>query len=49
MSFRLVKELAENECITETLKATDQMEWVQWINTVRETATEIGNHDLIYA
>lgn len=49
MFFRLVKELAENEGIAETLKATDQMEWVQWMNAVRETATEIVNHDLIYA
>ena len=49
MFFRLVKELAENEGIAETLKATDQMEWVQWMNAIRETATEIVNHDLIYA
>ena len=49
MFFRLVKELAEKESITEKLKATDQMEWVRRMNAVRETATEIINHDLIYA
>ena len=49
MFFRLVKELAEKESITETLKASDQMEWVRRMNAVRETATEIINHDLIYA
>lgn len=49
MFFRLVKELAEKEGVTETLKATDQMEWVQRMNAVRETATEIVNNDLIYA
>ena len=49
MFLRLTKELAEKDGITETLKATDQMEWVQRMNAVRETATEIINHDLIYA
>jgi len=49
MFFRLVKDLAEKESITEKLKATDQMEWVRRMNAVRETATEIINHDLIYA
>ena len=49
MFFRLVKELAEKESITEKLKATGQMEWVRRMNAVRETATEIINHDLIYA
>ena len=49
MFFRLVNELAEKEGITETLKAEDQMLWVQRMNAVRETATEIVNNDLIYA
>ena len=49
MFFRLVKELAEKEDITETLKAKDQMLWVRRMNTVREMATEIVNNDLIYA
>ena len=48
MFFQLVKELSEKEGITETLKATDQMEWVQRMNSVRETATEIVNNELIY-
>lgn len=43
MFSQLVKELTEKEGITETLKATDQMEWVQRMNSVRETATEIVN------
>lgn len=46
---QLVKQLAERECITETLKAENQMLWVQRMNSVQETATEIVNHDLIYA
>ena len=48
MLFRLVMELAEKEGITETLKATDQMAWVGAMNNIRNTATEIVNHDLIY-
>ena len=49
MFFRLVKKLAEKEGITETLKAENQMLWVQRMNAVRETATEIINNDLINA
>ena len=48
MLLRLEKELAEKDGITETLKATDQMKWVQRMNAVWETATEIVNNDLIY-
>ena len=48
MFSRLVKELAEKEGVTESLKAENQMLWVQRMNAVRETATEIVNHDLIY-
>jgi len=47
--FRLVKELAEKDGITETLKAKDHMLWVYRMNAVWETATEIINNDLIYA
>lgn len=49
MFFRLVNELAEKKGITETLKAENQMLWVQWMNAVRKTATEIVNNELIYA
>ena len=48
MFSRLVKELAEKDGITEHLKAADQMEWVQRMNAVRETAMEIVNQELIY-
>ena len=49
MFFRLIKEFAEKEDITEALKAENQMLWVQRMNAVRETATEIVNNELIYA
>ena len=47
--LRLVEELAEKEDITETLKAEDQMLWVQRMNSVQETAMEIVNNNLIYS
>ncbi len=46
---RLVKELAEKENITEELKATDMMLWVQKMNNIRNRATEIVNIELIYS
>ena len=48
MFLRLVKELAEKENVTEDLKATDQMLWVQKMNNIRNRATEIVNAELIY-
>ena len=48
MFFRLVNELAEKEDITETLKAENQMLWVQRMNAVRAMTTEIVNNELIY-
>ena len=48
MFLRLVKEFAEKEGVTEELKATDQMLWVQRMNNIRNRATEIVNAELIY-
>ena len=48
MRFRLVKELAEKENVTEQLKSTDQMLWVQKMNNIRNCVTEIINNDIIY-
>ena len=48
MFLRLVKELAEQENVTEELKATDQMLWVQKINNIRNRATEIVNAEIIF-
>lgn len=48
MFLRLVKGLAEKENVTEELKATDQMLWVQKMNNIRNRATEILNSELIY-
>lgn len=48
MFFRLVKQLAEKEGVTEQLKAEKQMLWVQRMNNIRKRATEIVNAELIY-
>ena len=37
-----------DEGVTEHLKAENQMEWVQRMNSIRNRATEIVNHELIY-
>lgn len=44
----LVKQLAKQEGVTEKLKATDMMLWVQKMNNIRNRATEIVNADIIY-
>ena len=49
MFFRLVKELAQKDGITEVLKATDQMEWVRRMNAVRKIAEETVYIELIYS
>ena len=44
----LVKQLVEQEGVTEKLKATDTMLWVQKMNNIRNRATEIANTEMIY-
>lgn len=46
--LRLVKELAEKENVTEKLKSTDMMLWVQKMNNIHNSATEIVNERIIY-
>ena len=46
--FRLVKQMAEREGVTEQLKADNQMEWVGRMNNIRSRATEVVNTDFIY-
>lgn len=48
MFFRLVKQMAEREGVTEQLKADNHMEWVAQMNNIRNQATEIVNNDIIY-
>ena len=48
MYDRLVKQLAEQEGVTERLKAADQLLWVQRMNNVRKRATKIVNNEILY-
>ena len=47
MYDRLTLQLAEQEGITEQLKATNQMEWVQQMNNIRSRAAEVVWKELI--
>lgn len=46
---RVALQLAEQEGVTERLKATDQMEWVQRMNSIRNRAAEVVRKELIFA
>ena len=46
--LRLVKQMADAEGITETLKASDQMEWVGQMYFCRDRASETVYHQVIY-
>ena len=48
MFERLMKQLTEQEGITEQLKAQDQMAWVGAMNSIRNQAEEIINAEIIY-
>ena len=48
MFDQLVMQLKKQERITENLKATNQMEWVQRMNNIRSRAEEIVYQELIY-
>ena len=47
MYDRLTSQLAEQEGITEQLKAANQMEWVQQMNNIRNRAAEVVWKELI--
>lgn len=48
MFNRLVKQLAEQEGVTEQLKAENQILWVRRMNNIRNRAEEFVNSELIY-
>ena len=48
MYDRLVKQLKEQQGITEQLKADDMMAWVQAMNNITNQAREIVNAEVIY-
>ena len=49
MFLRLVKQLAEKEGVSETLKAENQMLWIQRMGNIQARAREIVNAELIFS
>ena len=47
MLERLIGQMARQEGITERLKASDQLEWVQRMNSIRSRAEEIVREEII--
>ena len=47
MLERLIGQMARQEGITEGLKATDQMKWIQRMNSIRNQAEEIVRKEVI--
>ncbi len=45
---QLVKQMAEREGVTESLKAQNSMVWIGQMNSIRNRAMEIVNNELIY-
>ena len=48
MFFRLVKEYADRQGVTEQLKAENQILWVQKMNNIRACVREIVENEVIY-
>ena len=45
----LMPQMAKQAGVTEELKASNQMKWVQMMNSIRHSAEEVILNDLIYA
>ena len=48
MFFRLVKEYAGRQGVTERLKVEKPLEWIQRMNNIRNAVEEVINTELIY-
>ena len=44
----LVRQYAKAECVTEALKRTDQLGWVQKMNSIRNRTEEVVLNEIIY-
>ena len=49
MEQQLISQLAQQEGVTEQLKAENQMEWIARMSNIRNRADEIVLNELIYA
>ena len=47
MLDQLIRQMAQQEGIMESLKAADQLEWVQRMNSIRSRAEEIVREEII--
>lgn len=45
----IISAMAKQEGVTEALKATNQMEWVRYMNSIRNRAEEIILTEIVYA
>ena len=45
----MIQQMQEAEAVTEALKASDQLAWVQAMNSIRSRAEEILREELIFA
>ena len=45
---RIVAQLHKQEGITESLKSSDQTEWVRRVNSIQHRAEELVLHELVY-
>ena len=48
MCYRLVKQIAKDESVTEELKRRDQMAWVAAMNNIRDRVNEIVLNEVIF-
>ena len=48
MFFRLVKQYADRQGVTEQLKAENQLLWVQRMNNIRACVREVVEREIIY-
>ena len=49
MAEYLIKEMAKRQGVTEQLKATDMMKWVEMMNNIRACVDEIVRNDIVYS
>ena len=49
MMERLTSQMAKRQGVTENLKASNQMLWVQMMNNIRQSAEEVVMKELVYS
>lgn len=46
--MQVIEQMKASECVTEELKATNQMAWIGAVNNIQNRAEEIIKSELIY-